>query len=93
MDEVRNLERRQAATHFHSYTCAVHSDIPLVPETGGWRCPAEGCDYEQDWAAATDLADDSSFGRADDHEPMIIPASVLGGPVTVRGSGKTAIVD
>jgi len=83
MDEVRNLQRRQANTRFHPYTCVVHSDIPLVPEARGWRCPAKGCDYEQDWAAAADL----SGGQ----EAAIIPASVLGGPVTVHRSGRTAI--
>jgi hypothetical protein len=54
--QIAALERRQRAQHLHPYTCAEHSNVPLVPAGQGWVCAVAGCAYRQDWAHADDAA-------------------------------------
>lgn len=43
------LNRIQCDRNFHPYTCGKCRTL-LVATSNGWICPAEDCDYTQDWA-------------------------------------------
>lgn len=43
--QVMSLNRRQAATHLHPYTCECGRTLAAMAD--GWRCP---CGYRQEWA-------------------------------------------
>lgn len=43
------LNRLQNDRNFHPYTCGNCRAV-LVATTEGWKCPADGCGYTQDWA-------------------------------------------
>ena len=55
--QVASLNGYQLAGTWHEFTCGS-DDCPrvgsvkavLVAAPGGWRCPAIGCSYRQDWA-------------------------------------------
>lgn len=55
-EQVAALERRQADTSRHAYTCANDEcQSVLKPTTDGWVCETEGCGYKQDWAHDSDF--------------------------------------
>lgn len=47
--QVAALNTWNASGYVHPFTCAVHSDMPLVATIDGWRCHMH-CGYRQDWA-------------------------------------------
>jgi hypothetical protein len=54
-EQVAHLNAFQQAGRFHPFTCGLrdqHRDNPgiLVAARDGWSCPANGCDYRQNWA-------------------------------------------
>jgi hypothetical protein len=56
-DQVRNLERRQAAVWLHPYTCnGCSPSRDLRPTSDGLVC--DGCGYHQNWAHAVDVVGD-----------------------------------
>jgi hypothetical protein len=48
-EQVAHLNEFQHAGFVHPFTCGKCSAI-LTATRDGWICPAEGCDYTQDWA-------------------------------------------
>lgn len=51
IDEVAQLERRQAHPMLHPYTCCDHQT--MIPHTIGLVCPK--CDRIQTWVHAADV--------------------------------------
>jgi hypothetical protein len=55
-EQVAALNVFQRSGRFHPYTCGRRSEHAgegvLLATTAGWVCPAESCDYKQDWASA-----------------------------------------
>jgi hypothetical protein len=54
-EQVHHLNHFQQAGRMHPFTCGQrdqHRDNPgiLIATKNGWHCPADGCDYTQNWA-------------------------------------------
>jgi len=54
LEEVDNLNARQALQCLHPYTCGKCQKT-LVACFSGWQCPDFGCDYKQNWAHEKDV--------------------------------------
>jgi len=66
--QVECLNRFQRAGFWHPFTCGKCSrDLVATPD--GWRCPSNGCDYEQDWAHAFMALPPRCICAAAEHEP------------------------
>lgn len=72
----------------------AHGEGVGAPIAIRWTDLGRGVWMTAEEALEVPLADEAvyPFERAD-HEPIVIPASVLGGPPTVRRSRRTAVVD
>ncbi|WP_035796419.1 hypothetical protein [Kitasatospora mediocidica] len=56
-EQVTHLNDYQQSGRIHPFTCGQRDQHPnnegvLVATENGWHCPADGCDYTQDWAHA-----------------------------------------
>lgn len=54
-EQVDALNEFQRLRVMHPFTCGWRSEHPehegvLEAREGGWSCPAEGCQYTQNWA-------------------------------------------
>lgn len=55
LEQVEHLNCYQESRAMHPFTCGIRSEhrdnegILIATETG-WHCPAQGCEYTQDWA-------------------------------------------
>lgn len=49
-EQLAKLNEWQRNDRIHPYTCAIHSDTPLIAKREGWRCNKPGCKYLQEWA-------------------------------------------
>lgn len=84
--QVAALNEFQQSGLMHPFTCGQRDEHPhnaglLVATRAGWRCPAYGCRYEQDWAHAF-MADREALRRMRSGAPLQAePASTPAEPV------------
>lgn len=75
--QVAALNEFQLSGLMHPFTCRRRDEHPrnegvLIATRAGWRCPAYGCRYEQDWAHAF-MADRDALRRMRSDTPVQCP--------------------